>query len=259
MVNEVMVRKQSSNAISKVCAVLKVLTGQGNLRLADVADAAGLNRVTALRILEDLSEQNFVARRGKPPRYSLGPEAVAMAAAPSLEKDVRDAAQASMLRLTEFSKDTVLLSIRSGSEAICIDKSMGSFPIQANFLQIGDRRPLGVGAGSMALLAYLPEAEREANLEATLGRISNYPRIDRPVLEEHIADARTKGYVRMLDIVIDRIGAIGVPIFLSDGTLAASISIAALTERIVERERELSQVALVEAKRVANQLSKHSR
>ncbi len=249
-----MAKKQSSNAIGKVCAILRVLSGKGGLRLADVAQATGFNRVTTLRILDELAEQNFVARRGKPPRYSLGPEALAMASAPSLSKDLRDVARRGITRLTEFSKDTVLLSMRSGTESIIIDREVGNFPIQANFLHVGDRRPLGVGAGSMALLAFLPEAERASCLEVTLGRIETYPRIHRDVLERHIADAVDRGYVRMLDIVIDRIGAIGVPIVLPDLGVIASISVAALSERIIERERELAAMMIDEAARIVKAL-----
>ena len=248
-------KKQSSTAIGKVCAILRELAGKGGLRLSDVSHATGVNRVTALRILEELASENFVSRRGKPPRYSLGPEALAMAAAPSLTKDLRDVAQASIVRLTEYSKDTVLLSLRSGTEAVVIDRAMGTFPIQANFLHVGDRRPLGVGAGSMALLAFLPEPDRSTCLDVTLSRIDRYPRISRAVLEQHIADARARGYVRMLDIVIDRIGAIGVPIILPDGNVVASISVAALSERIVERERELAELMLREARTIAAALT----
>jgi DNA-binding IclR family transcriptional regulator len=132
---------------------------------------------------------------------------------------------------------------------------MGTFPIQANFLHVGDRRPLGVGAGSMALLAFLPEPDRSTCLDVTLSRIDRYPRISRAVLEQHIADARARGYVRMLDIVIDRIGAIGVPIILPDGNVVASISVAALSERIVERERELAELMLREARTIAAALT----
>ncbi len=228
------------NAIGKVCAIFKVLSARAPLRLSEVVEATGFNRVTALRILGELVGQRFVTREGNPPRYSLGPEAVAMGSASSLTQDVRSAARPSLLRLADLSEDTVLLSVRSGAESICIDRSVGSFPIQANFLHVGSRRPLGVGAGSMALLAWLPEGERESILDVTERHLGAYPRLGRAVLAGHIRAAQARGYVLMLDIVIDRIGAIGVPIRNREGEVIAAISITALTERIVSREQELA-------------------
>lgn len=228
------------NAIGKVCAVFRVLSSRAPLRLSEIAEATDFNRVTALRILDELVAQRFVSREGKPPRYSLGPEAAAMGSASSLTQDVRSAARPSLVRLAEVSEDTVLLSVRSGTESLCVDRSVGSFPIQANFLHVGSRRPLGVGAGSMALLAWLPEEERESVLDAITRRIDHYPRITREVLVDHIGDAHTRGYVCMLDIVIERIGAIAFPIRTREGEVVAAISIAAQTERIVEREERLA-------------------
>ena len=69
--------------------------------------------------------------------------------------DIAELAQPSLLRLSERSADTALLSVRSGVEALYLARSVGSHPLQPNYLQIGSRRPLGVGAGALALLAEL--------------------------------------------------------------------------------------------------------
>lgn len=233
------VDRNASNAIGKVCSIFRTLSSGAPLRLNEVSERTGFNRVTALRILDELVTHRFVDRAGTPPRYSLGPEAVAMAAASSVTQDVRTIAKPSLVRLASFSEDTVLLSVRSGVESICVDRIVGTFPIQATYLQIGSRRWLGVGAGSMALLAWLPETERESILDAVSQRLQAYPRISRSILGEHVETALDCGYVKMLDIVVDRIGGIGYPIRNREGEVVAAISIAALTERIVEREMQL--------------------
>lgn len=234
--------RNASNAIGKVCAIFRTLSSSAPLRLNEISERTDLNRVTALRILDELVAHRFVARTGTPPRYSLGPEAIAMAAASSGTQDVRTTARPSLVRLASASDDTVLLSVRSGVESICIDRIVGTFPIQATYLHVGSRRWLGVGAGSMALLAWLPGTERESILDVVSQRLQNYPRIDRSVLSAHIEGALEHGYVKMLDIVVDRIGGIGYPIRNREGEVIAAISIAALTERIVEREAQLVDV-----------------
>lgn len=239
------------NSIAKVCAVLSTLTAKSPLRLNEISDATGLNRVTALRILEDLAQSGFITRSGNPPRYDFGPEIVAMSAAASRSFNVRDAARPSLLRLADLTGDTILLSVRSGAEAIVVDRAVGGFPIRANFLDVGMRRPLGVGGGSMALLAWLPQAEREAILDITANRLESYPSITRVVLQEHIEAATARGYVTMYDIVVQKMGAIGFPLRDTRGQVTAAISVVALSERISEREQMIVEALLQEAKAIS--------
>lgn len=246
------------NAIAKVCSVLRSLSANSSLRLSQISSATGLNRVTALRILEELSDNGFIERKGTPPRYSFGPEVLAMAASVSRAHDITNIVRPSLLRLAEYCGDTVLLSVRSGAQAICIDRASGSFPIRANFLDIGSRRPLGIGAGSTALLAWLPKAEKEAILEITCNRLEDFPDISEDVLNQHIEKAIETGYVVMVEVVIEKMGGIGYPIRDAQGGVVAAISIAALTERILEREVLLLAELKREIRKIEIQLTRSS-
>ena len=246
--------RAKGNAIAKVCAVLSTLSARSPLRLNEISELTGLNRVTALRILEDLGEAGFVARSGNPPRYDFGPEVVAMAAAASRSFNLREIARPSLLRLAELTGDTVLLSLRSGAEAVVVDRAVGDYPIRANFLDIGSRRALGIGGGSMALLASLPAPERDAILDMTCKRLDDYPQITRSVLEAHIEQLREQGYVTMLDIVVNKMGAIGLPLMGRNGELLGAISIVALSERISERREMLVNALNAEARVISRHL-----
>lgn len=242
------------NAISKVCAVLSTLSERSPLRLSEIADATGLNRVTALRILEELTATGFIQRMENPPRYDFGPEVVAIAAAASRSLNIRDIVRPSLLRLADLSGDTVLFSVRSNSEAICVDRVTGDYPIRANFLHIGSRRPLGVGGGSMALLAALPAGERAAVLEITCNHLAAHPRLNRAVLEDHIRAYETQGYVTMYDLVVEKMGAIGYPILDGYGNVLGSISLVALSDRVREREPALVEAMAQEVRQIVRQL-----
>lgn len=243
------------NAIAKVCSVLRSMSVNSPLRLSEVSDYTGLNRVTALRILDDLAEAGFVEKKGSPPRYDFGPEVIAMSAAGSRSLNIRDLVRPCLLRLAEMTGDTLLMSVRSHAEAICVERVTGNYPIRANFLDIGSRRPLGVGGGSMALLAWLPEAEREAILEITNARLEAYPNLSIDMLRDHISAANEKGYVAMYDIVIEKMGAIGYPVRDLHGTVVASISVVALSERIAAREQEIVDALSREAKLITRKMA----
>jgi len=236
-----------STSIQKVCALLRALAAHAPQRLTELSAATGLNKVTALRILDSLCQEGFVQRSADGRGYGPGPETLAFAAAFKRSDDVRELARASLVRLAELSEDTILLSVRSGVESVCVERQVGSYPIRANYLDIGSRRPLGIGAGSMALLAFLPDAEVEAVLGVLGARLAPYPRSTVATLRADIAIARPKGYAMLLDRVIDKMGAIGVPIRDPSGRPVAALSIAALTERIRDRETQLGEALLREA------------
>ena len=237
----------STSTVERAMRVLRVMSEGGNARLTDIAAAADLDKATALRLLEVMVRDGFVARDAQTKEFSLGPELMVLGAAALRRFDPRPLARPSLLRLVGRFEDSVVLSIPSGVESLCIDVEEGTYPIRANYLRVGSRRPLGVGAGSLALLAWMPQAEREAALEILSNQLGRYPRITPALLRERIADARSRGHVVLLDVVVERMGGIAVPILDPEGRPVAALSIAALNERILSREAALAQALLHES------------
>lgn len=222
--------------------VLRVMSEAGSTRLTDIAAAAGLDKATALRLLDVMVRDGFVTRDAQSKQFSLGPELMVLGAAALRRFDPRLLAQPSLLRLTGMFEDSAVLSIPSGVESLCIAVEEGTYPIRANYLRVGSRRPLGAGAGSLALLAFMPDAEREAALEILATQLpARYPRISMALLHERIAAARERGYVVLLDVVVERMGGIATSILDPDGRPVAALSIAALSDRILAREAALAQ------------------
>lgn len=225
-----------TNSAQKVCRLLRVLSTPQPLRLADICDGSGLNKATTLRLLATLIQEGFVQRDGVSKRYLLGDQALALGMAMQGRDHIRDRARPALVRLAALSGDTVLLSTRHGLESVCIDREFGNFPIRANYLEVGSRRPLGAGGGSLALLAWLPDAEVETVLTLVAPVLKKrYPRLTREFLGNEIALARERGHAVLLDVVVDQMGGIGVPILGSDGKPVGALSIAALTQRIATR------------------------
>lgn len=241
------------NSVQKSCRILRSLTEPRVSRLSEIAAQAGLNKVTTLRILEVLSREGFVKRDDKTKTYSLGNEVFILAAALRDRDDLRARARPSLVRLAAMSEDSVLLSVRSGgTESVCVDREFGPFPIRANYLDIGSRRPLGIGAGAMALLAWQSEAEIEAILPLVEQRLSQYPKVSMTWLRNEIDRSRERGYTVFLNMLVDRMGAVGVPIFGADGRSVAAISIAALSDRLSSRMEQLVDMLKREAEIVGN-------
>jgi DNA-binding IclR family transcriptional regulator len=235
-----MYQSSSTNATEKVCRILKTLSNPTPLRLSDLAGQAELSGATTLRILDTLMAEGFVHRDESSKRYRLGEEALVLGMALQARGHVRDRARASLVRLANLSGDTALLSTRSGLESVCIDREFGPYPIRANYLDIGSRRPLGAGAGSLALLAWLPQDEAATIIELLTPRLAvSHPRITPSVLREQLQRSREQGYAMLLDVVVEQMGGIAVPILGADGRPMAALSLAALSQRISSRLPEL--------------------
>src|SRR5262245_21422788 len=233
-------RSEPPSSVQKACLILRAMSDAQVTRLTDIASAAALDKATTLRLLDVLARARFVVRDPETKQYSLGTELFVLGAAALARFDPRPTVRPSLLRLADAFEDTALLSVPSGAESICVDVQEGRFPIRANYLEVGSRRPLGVGAGSLALLAWMSDREIEAVMPMIASRLGRHPRITPRLLEKHIADSRRRGYALMIDVVVEQMGGIAMPILGGDGRPAAAISIAALTDRVTSREEALA-------------------
>lgn len=238
------------SSIQKTCRILKVLTDKNVMRLTDIARSAELDISTCSRILKDLEEEGFVEREPETKCYVLGPQVYIMHNSMIGGLCPKSLARPSMIRLAQLYLDTVILSVPSGWESVCLDLCYGNYPIRANYLSSGSRRPLGVGAGSLALIAALPDSELEVVLPLVEDQLDRYPAFDFSSLVQHIRITREKGYAVLLDVVVEKMGGISRVIRRPDGYPLAAISIAALSERITSREIELAHALEKEAQRI---------
>jgi DNA-binding IclR family transcriptional regulator len=120
---------------------------------------------------------------------------------------------------------------------VCLDRREGSFPIKTLTLRVGDRRPLGVGAGSLAILAFLPDEEVERVIAAQGADQARYG-IDEMTMRDMITTARQLGYSVNDERLIRGMSAIGVPVRRPNGQPFAALSVAAISSRLQLPRRE---------------------
>lgn len=232
--------------------MLRALAAHAPAPLRDLARAAGLNKVTTFRILGTLTQEGFVRRPTGTQSYDLGPEVAVLATALSNRRNLGMAARPSLAKLAAQSGDTAVLSIRAGSDTVCIDRQTGAFPIQSNYLHPGTRRPLGVGAGALAVLAALAVQEGDHLVGMLAGKIENFPRLSVDIVRQQVRLARQRGYAVLVDQIVERMGGIAVALRSPDGEVLGSFSILALSDRITSRQDQLV-VYLKEAARETEQ------
>lgn len=232
-----------AQSVRRALAVLRVLaTGQERgVRLTDVVAHTGLNRPTVHRILRVLVEEGAVEQDPASRRYLIGGEVSLLGLARSTRFPIRAIAEPHLRHLSEILGDTAFLTIRNGADSVCIDRRPGSFPVKVLSIEIGARRPLGVGVSGLVLLASLP-AEEAAEVVRRNARRLQALHIDPAELLERAVRTRAQGYAYAPVGVVPGSRAVAVPVRLADARTVAGLAIATITERLPD-ERVATVVA----------------
>lgn len=245
-----------TRSVERAAQLLRMLVArQEGARLVDLSEATGLHKATVLRLLSALERQGLVARDPETKVYFLGLELLAAGWMSIANSVLRDLGRAALKRIAEETGDTVYFSVRNGLESLCVDRQEGDFPIKTLTLDIGARRPLGVGAGSLALLAFLPDGERQRMMARVTPLACRYYGDVPDIIDSLVARARTQGFADNPGLLIPGMQAVAVPIMTAGGAPLAALSVAAITERI-SPERLPNIIALLkeEARRIENAL-----
>jgi DNA-binding IclR family transcriptional regulator len=158
-------------------------------------------------------------------------------------------------RIAERTGDTVFLNVRSGPDVLCIDRKEGTFPIKTLIIEVGNRRPLGVGAGGIALLMPLPDEELERVISANEARLKAYGSLKPKSILSMVRRSREQGYVITEDIIVRGVSAISLPLGGSDGVPAAAITVACVPSRMPQsRHRELAELLRSEITALENSM-----
>ena len=247
--DEIVSRRSGTQSIERVVGMLRIVASRGRIgmRLGDVTAASGLPMSTCFRMLQRLEVEGLVERHPITRKYFLGPllYELGLLARPRLQLGER--CEPALAALAEHTKDTVYLSERRGLEAVCSARALGDYPIKALTLDVGIRRPLGVGAGGLAILCALPAVEADEIIEANAQRYIKMSSMEPDHVRTAAREGRERGFAFLDGPVFPGVAAVGVA-FPAENPIAA-ISVAAISARLDPARRAL----------VAAELQRHAR
>lgn len=231
---------------------------EAGVSLSAITREMGLSRPTARRLLLALIRARLVEQDPLSRAYALGDGAYVLGVLASRRFSLVEMAAESVAALAAGSGDTAFLSTRQDGFSVCLHKEEGSFPIRTHVLQVGERHPLGVGAGSLAMLAALPETEASAMLEQNRELIAReFPELTQDALRCLLARAREEGWALNPGLVLANSWAVGVALKFPDGRVAGALSIAAIDSRMTpDRQALLVELLRGEAARVEGRLAR---
>lgn len=230
---------------------------EDGVALGDLVRVSGRPKGSVHRVLTALAQLGFVEQVESTGRYRLGVQAQILGELAGQRPDpLIGASLDSVVRLAEISEDTTFLTLRQGAFSVCVAREEGPGTIRNNALAVGDRHPLGVGAGSLAILAALDDAEVDEVLAQNEEVLERYPRITPDILRQVIKRARTAGYALNEGLVAPGSWAIGVALHDADGRPRAALSVASIEQRLTaQRCEELAASMRREARAINTSLT----
>lgn len=223
-------------------------------RVAMLVRTSGLPKSSVLRLLAGLEREGLVERDPATRRVYCGVGLSTLGDLAARRHRLAGRAEPVLAWVAAKTDQAAYLSVRSGLDAVCVGRCDGTAVVRAVTLDVGTRRPLGVGAGSMALLAGLPAAEAAeiTDLNADLLDASRFPA---DTIRRMTERARQRGLAEHEGMLVSGISGLGVAVPDAAGRPAAALSIAFLSDRTPARDRARFETVLADgAKRLARHL-----
>ncbi|AXG80006.1 IclR family transcriptional regulator [Streptomyces paludis] len=231
-----------SQSVDRALSILPLLA-RGPADLGQVADALGVHKSTALRLLRTLHDHGLVYRQ-QDGRHRLGARLFALAAEAVENLDVREIAHPHLRALNEECGHTVHLAVYEENEVLYIDKVESRYPVRM-YSRVGKPVAITVAAVAKLLLADLPEGERRAvagRLDYPLYTSRSTPHA--AAFLKELATVREQGWAADLGGHEESINCVAAPIRGGDGRVVAALSVSA-PNVVVTAEELLGLLPLV--------------
>ena len=232
--------REGSKSLRRALRLLRAVAARdaAGARLSELAQAAGVHIATAHRLLGALQDEGMVSLDPDTKIYNLGFEILRIAGSAkhlATSSHFRPALE----RIAEEIGEDVYLAMAAGNDGIVVDKVEGTLPFRLVSPAIGSRRPLGVGAAAIAILANsAPEVCRRI-YEANLPRYEGIPWITAEEIWQEIVASRKRGFTVVKGHMLAEATAVAVAFKDSRGVPAAAVAVTATNSRMLPERRAL--------------------
>ncbi len=201
-------------AVDKALSLLAVFRpGETALTLSDFAERTAMHKSTCLRLLASLQHSNFI-QRTHGGNYALGREISRLQGIYMAGFALGDVVYPILQDLVKRTKESVAYSVIQGSGQsalrLCLYRAHSEQMLR-DHIREGDLLPLSKGAGGRVLLAF-----------SDLNQLAYAPSSKEA---KQLAQIRQDGYFAAIGDRSPELAGIAAPVFKSNGTLAASLTL----------------------------------
>ncbi|KAF3464268.1 IclR family transcriptional regulator [Streptomyces sp. Tu 3180] len=218
-------------SVDRAVSVLELLARRGEAGVTEIADALGVHRSTAFRLLGVLENRGLVAQAEDRGKYYLGAGVLRLAGAAAVRLDISQEGVPVCRKLADELGETVNIAVLDDDAAVNIMQARGTASVTAqNWL--GRRTPLHATSSGKVFLALMPPALREGVLAGPLHRFTERTATDASVLRGELETVIPRGYAVTLEELELGLAAVAAPVRSHDGEVIAAISVSGPVYRL---------------------------
>lgn len=239
--------KPRVQVISRAATLLRAVSSAmpEGLTTSDAARTAQIARPTAHRILGSLASEGFCDQDSKTGCWLLGPELFLLGNIAGPRYDVTVVAREHVHALAQQTEESAFFSTLRGTEAVCLVREDGAFPIRSFVLYEGRRFPLGVASAGLAMLAFMPNERIEEYLSKHDLRTEHSDAHSAEAIRERIEDGRKHGHVTNPGLIVEGSWGIAAPVFDTNDYPAGALSLTGIEPRFRRpRRAELGELLM---------------
>ena len=220
------------SVLGKALDLLDVLADARSISLPEISQRAGINKVTAFRILANFEERGYVEREPGSGQYRLGLRLLELSTRLRERLDLRTVARPHLEALRAAVGETVNLAVPGGRGIVYIDILESAYGLRMA-ASVGEADDYHSTALGKAMLAFWPEERRTAVLgRRRLTRKTERTLTDRRALRRDLALCHAQGYA--VDDEENEAGArcIGAPVLDDSGRVVGALSVSGPGSRV---------------------------
>jgi DNA-binding IclR family transcriptional regulator len=206
------------SALARGLEVLRAFTpGEGLLGNGEIVERTGLPKPTVTRLTYTLTKLGYLTYAERLGKYQLAPAALSLGYSALANMRIRQIARGSMQALADYADASVALGTRDRLDIIYVEHCRSRHGVMLR-LGLGSRIPIANTAMGRALIAGLPESERDwllGYLRREAGKA--WPKM-RVTIERAIDEVAARGFALALGEWERDINAVGVPLVAPDGS-----------------------------------------
>lgn len=244
-----------TQSVARAIALLKAFSdAQPEWSLNELAQATGLNKTTAFRLLSALEAERLVMRNPLSGGYRLGVELIALGGTAMRSNPLRAMSRPSLVTLAEQSGEAATLEMLVENYVLVLDEIASSNPMGMT-QDVGNRLPLHATATGKVLLASRPDAEIDRLLSDPLEPLTEQTIIDRARLKAELARVRQEGIAIAVGELEPGFTAVAAPIMDRERQVIAAISVGGPSLRLTtDRLPTIAAMVQMSARQISRQL-----
>jgi DNA-binding IclR family transcriptional regulator len=205
-------------ALARGLEVLRAFTpSEGLLGNGEIAERTGLPKPTVSRLTYTLTKLGYLTHVERLAKYQLAPASLALGYSALANMRIRQIARAYMQELADYTGAAVALGTRDRLDLIYVEFCRSKTGAMLRLNQ-GSRIPIANTAMGRALIAALPDSERDwllGYIKRQEGK--HWPQV-RASIERAIEEYATRGFTLAIGDWERDISAVGVPLIAPDGS-----------------------------------------